>query len=208
MGGTSMSAPLVAGCAAVVRQYYTQERKYEPSAALLKATLINSTKSLTGRSSIADFAVQPNYHQGFGAVYLPMAVPNPLVPGFQLEFYDNWKDTGSHFSVTGKRRQFSFDLNAGGFLRITMAYTDPPGRALQNNLNLFLQLPNGKKLFGNMGLPQGMNRPDATNNVEVIRLDNAPAGRYLIQVVVSNLLEPQDFALVATGDFSTKMTEV
>jgi serine protease AprX len=208
MGGTSMAAPLVSGCAALVRQYYTQQRNHIPSAALLKATLINSTKRLSGDSSIADFASQPNYHQGFGAVYLPKAIPNELVPGFGLEFYDNWDSPASHFTLTGQKRRFSFNLNAGSWLRITLAYTDPPGRALQNNLNLFLQTPDGKKMFGNMTLPHGLNKPDATNNVEVIRIDNAPTGNYLIQVAVSNLLEPQDFALVVTGDFSTPMTEV
>jgi len=207
MGGTSMATPLVSGCAALVRQYYTQERDHSPSAALLKATLINSTKWLTGASATADFPT-PNYHQGFGLVYLPKAVPNELEPGFKLAFYDNWADANTHFTTTGQRRRFSFSLNAGSFLRITMAYTDPPGRALQNNLNLFLQLPDGSKQFGNMSLPHGLNRPDATNNVEVIRLDQAPAGNYLIQIVVSNLLQPQDFALVVTGDLSTQMTEV
>jgi serine protease AprX len=208
MGGTSMAAPLVSGCAALVRQYYTQQRNHTPSAALLKATLINSTKRLSGSSSIADFDPPPNYHQGFGGVYLPMAVPNDLVPGFGLEFYDNWDSPNTHFTRTGDRRRFSFNLNAGSWLRITMAYTDPPGRALQNNLNLFLQTPDGRKLYGNMALPHGLNQPDATNNVEIIRIDSAPAGNYLIQIVVSNLLEPQDFALIVTGNFSTPMTEV
>jgi serine protease AprX len=208
LGGTSMAAPLVSGCAAVVRQYYTQQRSHQPSAALLKATLINSTRRLGGASSTADFPTQPNYHQGFGCVYLPMAVPNALVGGFGLEFHDNWGSPAAHFTVTGQRRRFSFNLNPGGWLRITLAYTDPPGRSLQNNLNLFLQLPDGTKRFGNAGVPQGMNRPDATNNVEVIRLDPAPAGSYLIQVVASNLLEPQDFAVVVTGSLSTPMTEV
>ena len=48
MGGTSMAAPLVAGCAALVREYYVSKRHHEPSAALLKATLINGTRWLTG----------------------------------------------------------------------------------------------------------------------------------------------------------------
>ncbi len=208
MGGTSMAAPLVSGCAAIVRQYYTQQRNHLPSAALLKATLINSTRWLTGQSSTADFNQLPNIHQGFGCVYLPMAVPNPLLPGFALEFYDNWATPNLHFTTTGQSRRFSFNLNLNSWLRITLAYTDPPGRALQNNLNLFLQLPDGSKMFGNMNLPFGMNRPDATNNVEVIRLQNANAGRYLIQVVASNLLEAQDFALVVTGSFSAPMVEV
>jgi serine protease AprX len=40
-GGTSMAAPLVSGCAALVREYYTSQKSISPSAALLKATLIN-----------------------------------------------------------------------------------------------------------------------------------------------------------------------
>lgn len=208
MGGTSMSAPLVAGCAAIVRQHYTQERNHNPSAALLKATLINSTRLLSGASAVADFNTQPNFHQGFGCIYVPHAVPNQLVPGFGLEFYDNWESPAEHFTATGQRKRFRFSLNPGGTLRMTMAYTDPPGRALQNNLNLFLQMPDNSKKFGNQNLPHGLNRPDATNNVEVIRLDNAPGGDYLVQISATNLLEPQDLALVITGDFSAPLTEV
>jgi hypothetical protein len=135
-------------------------------------------------------------------------VPNSLVPNFELDFYDNWQTPTSYFTVTGAVRRFRFDLQTGSELRLTLAYTDPPGRALQNNLNLFLQLPDGRKLYGNMKLPNGLNRPDGTNNVEMIRLADAPGGSYLIQVVASNLLEPQDFALVVTGNFSAHMVEV
>ena len=46
MGGTSMATPLVSGCAALVREYYVKQRSHSPSAALLKATLINGTRSL------------------------------------------------------------------------------------------------------------------------------------------------------------------
>jgi serine protease AprX len=48
MGGTSMSAPLAAGCAALVRQYYLTQRNHNPSAALVKATIINGARRLTG----------------------------------------------------------------------------------------------------------------------------------------------------------------
>jgi hypothetical protein len=57
----------------------------------------------------------------------------------------------------------------------------------------------GPKLFGNMQLPMGFNQPDPTNNVEILRIPNAAAGTYLIQIVAYNLLAPQDYALVATG---------
>jgi subtilisin family serine protease len=209
MGGTSMSAPLVTGCAALVRQYYRQERGHQPSAALLKATLINSTQYLTGNSSMPeDSNSEPNYHQGFGKVLLTNAIPTPLNPPLRLEFYDDWEQPAEQLQITGDQRRFRFNLASAGELRICLAYTDLPGRALQNNLNLFLELPDGRKLFGNMQVPGGMKRPDAANNVEVIRMAEAPAGAYLIQVVASNLLTSQDFALVVAGRLAPGLVAV
>ena len=46
MGGTSMASPLVAGGAAVVRDFYQQTAGVGASAALVKATLINSAVDL------------------------------------------------------------------------------------------------------------------------------------------------------------------
>lgn len=72
-----MATPLVAGCAALIREYYIKDRKHELSAALLKATLINSTKWLRGQDSIAQHnRLLPNYHQGFRFVYMPQAISN------------------------------------------------------------------------------------------------------------------------------------
>jgi serine protease AprX len=90
---------------------------------------------------------------------------------------------------------------AGGSLRICMAYTDAPGRGVQNNLNLFLEVPGSPtKLFGNDRVPRGFNGPDPNNNVEIIRLDNAPAGNYMLAITASNILHaPQDVAVVVTG---------
>ena len=45
-GGTSMATPLVAGTAALVREYYTRLHEVEPSAALVKATLANGAREL------------------------------------------------------------------------------------------------------------------------------------------------------------------
>ncbi len=174
MGGTSMATPLATGCAALVRQYYGKERSWQPSAALLKATLINGTRRLTGQDAVADYSDLPNYHQGFGAIYLPDTVPNPGNPPLKLEFYDNWNSKEAHFKATGQRIRLEFEVAAGGPLRVCMAYTDQPGRGVQNNLNLFLEVPAGgspNKLFGNAQVPRGFNGPDANNNVEIIRLE-------------------------------------
>jgi subtilisin family serine protease len=210
MGGTSMAAPLVSGTAALVREHYVKERSHQPSAALLKATLINGTRSLKGADSIADHDFTPNYHQGFGMVYLPTTLPNLAFPNMKLEFVDNWEDAGEQFDRTGQRMRYRFSIAGGPSLRITMAYTDLPARALQNNLNLFVQhSQSGQKWIGNTQLPMGLKIPDPDNNVEMVRIENPPAGDYLIQISVTNLLKgPQDFALVVTGDLSTGLQKV
>lgn len=203
MGGTSMSAPLVSGCAALVREYYTDDRGASPSAALLKATIINGTRRLTAPSAVADHNMTPNYHQGFGCVDMSRTIPNPAAPKMKLEFYDNWEQKNTHFKTTGQRRRFQVTVAAGEPFRLCMAYNDPPGRALQNNLNLLVEDPTGRKWMGNEQLPNGLNIPDPTNNVEILRFDQPPAGVYLIQVMAANLLRPpQDFALVVTGNIS------
>ena len=211
MGGTSQATPLVSGCAALVREYYTKTRGHEPSAALLKATLINSTRWLTGRDAVADHDKLPNYHQGFGFLYMPNAIlPNKLSPNMKLEFVDNWKDREKQLSRTGQSFYYKFSLSGGKYLRVCMAYTDVAGRGLQNNLNLFMQHSESKKIFmGNEDIPFSFKGPDPDNNVEVIRLPNPIPGTYLLKIEALNLLFlPQDFALVVTGELNSPLTEI
>ncbi len=200
LGGTSMAAPLVAGTAALVREYLVERRKHQPSAALLKALLVNGTRWLSGPDSIADFADCPNYHQGFGAVHLPGSIPTPLDPGLKLEFVDGWQPDDPKLERTGQAFRYTVRASAGRPLRVCLAYTDLPGRGLQNNLNLTVEDPTGRRWLGNEDVPMSLRIPDPDNNVETVRIDDAPAGEYLIQVSAWNLLQaPQDFALVVAG---------
>jgi serine protease AprX len=201
-GGTSMAAPLVSGCAALVREYYMSlPDAQSPSAALLKATLINSTKRLTGSSAIADYPDVPNYHQGFGAVYMPYAIPNPLEAWMKLVFVDAWADPSLQVSNVGDLIRFNVQIDPDSpFLRVCLAYTDLPNRALQNDLNLIVEDPQGTKFRGNAQLPNGLTAFDSENNVEIVRITNPPGGIYRVQVVATNILKgPQDYALVVTG---------
>jgi serine protease AprX len=205
MGGTSMAGPIAAGCAALVREYYMTSRNHQPSAALLKATLINSTKWLTAPDATADHKLIPNYHQGFGCIHIPWAYPNSSEPMMKLEFLDTWRDTSLQFKRTGQAFKINFSLLDQSWLRICLVWTDVPGRALQNNLNLFVQhIDSRQKWMGNENLPMSLKIPDPDNNVEIFRLENPPVGEYLIQISASNLLQtPQDFALVITGKLTS-----
>ncbi|MET7718107.1 S8 family serine peptidase [Streptomyces sp. NPDC005407] len=205
-GGTSMATPLVSGCAALVREYYVSDRSTEPSAALLKATLINGTRRLTADDSIAQHA---HYHQGFGAIHMPSSIPNPGNPDLVLECADTWQTPARQLHRTGDRVRFSVEVAAGLPLRLCLAYTDLPGRSLQNDLSVILEAPDGSRHAGNGGLLDLLLSTDSTNNVEIIRLDPPSAGRYLIQIFARNLLKgPQDYALVVTGQLTGPLQRV
>lgn len=209
-GGTSMATPLVSGCAALVRQYFVKDCGLsKPSAALLKATLVNSTQWLTGKDSTARSAGQPNYHQGHGRVCMNRAIPNSSQPGMELRFVDDWQNF--QFTRTGQRKRYQFVL-AGAIpeLRFCMAYSDVPARGLQNNVNLVVQhIESGNKYMGNADLPDALTLPDSDNNLEIVRIVAPAAGTYFIQVSAANLLKsPQDFALVVTGVGLPPLTEI
>jgi serine protease AprX len=213
MGGTSMAAPLVSGCAALVREYFVTTRNHEPSAALLKAALINGTTWLNGPDSIAPAVGTPNFHQGFGRVNLADTIPNPTRPQMELRFVDEWQNPAQWFTGSGQRRRYEFSIQQpSGPLRICLAYTDLPARALQNDLDLFVELPTGQKINGNEQLANKLRIPDPTNNVEVVRVDAPPAGQYLIQIAVTTMprgsASPQDFALIVTGEGVSPLTPV
>ena len=88
-------------------------------------------------------------------------------------------------------------------LRIVLAYSDFPGDALVNNLNLVLVDPNGKRYVGNQAAASGVMTLDATNNVEVIQVNQPAAGNWTVEVVGSNVPQgPQPFAWVAQGQLA------
>ncbi|KQZ45129.1 S8 family serine peptidase [Duganella sp. Root1480D1] len=185
MGGTSMATPLTSGALALMREYLRTKHKIaSPSAALLKALLIAGVERLP---KVASSATLLDNHQGFGRVNLDRSLAGiqVLVEGAGLK-------TGQKASQTVKV------ASTGKTLRIVLAYTDYPGTALVNNLNLIVTDPAGKRYVGNQGSAANSLLLDNTNNVELLHVPKARKGTWTVDVVASNIVHgPQDFALAA-----------
>lgn len=203
-GGTSMSTPLTAGTAALVREYYRTLRSHAPSAALVKATLINGAANLYpgqyGTGAYLEIpASRPNNVQGWGLIDPAYVITPPAGRG--VEFVDDAAGL-----ATGGSSIYSYAI-AGptSALRVTLAWTDYPAsviasKALVNDLDLVVTLPDGSTLRGN-----GVT--DRLNNVEGVDIASPMPGNYTVTVSGYNVPSgPQPFALVVTGPFATAPT--
>lgn len=172
--GTSMATPLVAGCVAVLRETLVENGTPKPSAALIKAMLINGADELPGQYSPTEAGASPNNSSGFGIVNLQRAVVLPTDAG-RAGFTDA-KELDQ-----GEERAFAITIPAGAArtLKVTLVWTDPPGAALQNDLDLIVRA-DGQERHGNMGTDPGFDR---VNNVEQVLWRDIPAGD--VEVVVS-----------------------
>ncbi len=198
MGGTSMSNPIAAGGAAVVKDYYSKAFSINASAALVKATLINTAVDMADENNDGvndnDFPI-PNVHEGWGLINLDAATDGSVA--FVDEAATGLSTGGStNFTVTP----------TGGPLKITLVWTDYPSTDtattnLVNNLNL--TATSGANTYrGNVfsgGWSTTGGSADNVNNVENIYIQS-PSGTYTVTVSAFNVPNgPQKFALVVDG---------
>ena len=191
MGGTSMATPLVAGAAAVVRQFLRQEHGLEtPSAALVKAALIHAAQYVPYRFAAPAAIPFADDEQGWGRLDLDRLLQPP--EGEVVRFHDEDE------LPEGELFETEMEVGPGeGPLRVTLVYTDFPGEDLINNLNLFVLDPAGEFRVGNDF--EGHRIPDGNNNVEGLVVTEPAAGIWKVRVVASAVpVGPQDFALVVS----------
>lgn len=189
--GTSMSTPLTAGSCALLRQYLVEQRGHTPSAALLKALIVNGAVDM-------GMGV-PHNGQGWGRVDLTHTL---FPPGASHVQFDD--DLSSAVS-TGQIRAYDVWVSSPAHpLSLTLVWRDPPGDTIQNELYL-------RVIHVDSGTEASIeNITDIRNNVQKIVLETPQAGRYRIEVEALNVATPipefaalstarQDFALVVAG---------
>jgi subtilisin family serine protease len=188
MGGTSMATPLTAGAVAVLRQYLRRDKAVRvPAAALLKAVLVAGVVRLP---DVAPDGAVVDPHQGFGRVDLTRLVPTA---GRSLWVQQNRR------VQTGESDRVTVNVSGSSELRIVMAYSDFPGVALVNNLNLLVTDPDGVARAGNSAEGTAPSF-DTVNNVEVVSVTAPATGAWTIEVIGANVPEgPQRFALAVLG---------
>lgn len=177
-GGTSMATPLVAGGVALIREALVKSGNKSPSAALIKALLINGAVELPGQYVPSEAGPSPNSSSGYGRVNLKNSIPPAAKEG------DN---PASGYREGGPLTQGQTDSelvikvpkDGGQTLKVTLVWTDPAGASLQNDLDLIVTAADGSERHGNMGDKKEFDR---ANNVEQVVWAKVPGGDVKVQV--------------------------
>ncbi|MEM9556544.1 MAG: S8 family serine peptidase [Acidobacteriota bacterium] len=208
--GTSMAAPGAAGSLALIRQYFTDGfypsgaanagDAFTPSAALLKATLVNTSVNMTGTAAI------PSNCQGWGRVLLDDAL---AFTGDARKLFLDDDRTGFPNGGAGQTRTFDLAVASSSEpLKVTLNWSDFPSTPaasshLVNDLDLEVTGPSGT-YRGNVfsgGVSTTGGSFDRLNNLEQVLIPSPTAGTYTVTVRAFTVPNgPQPFALVATGD--------
>ena len=214
LDGSSMSAPAAAGLAALVREYYaagfyaagtrTPLQGFAPSAALVKATLID------GAAALGVQAPAPDFTTGYGRILLDSTLAF-AASSFKLRVDDHQEGL-----VTGGVVSHAYDVAPGSPFRASLVWTDYPAAlgaavARVNELMLEVADPTGNIWFQTLDAVTGapvqtssISSPHDSLNVEERLVFGSPAaGRWVVRVRGLDVpWGPQPFALVVRGALS------
>ncbi|HKQ74494.1 MAG TPA: S8 family serine peptidase, partial [Blastocatellia bacterium] len=223
VSGTSFSSAMAAGSALLVRQYFTDgfypsgsrvaNNSFTPSNALVKATILNSGRNLTGRFTGGNFPISasgalPNSGQGWGRVALDdalyfagdrreMRVLADIYNGATAA--ESNRPAPNAAITTGETHTYQIaQVSNIEPLRITLAWSDPRAAvgsvvALVNNLDLEVVDPVGNVYRGNVNFTNSWSQPapgaafDARNPIEGVYVQNPIPGTYTVRVIGANV---------------------
>ncbi len=187
MGGSSMATAVAGGSIALLREYLDKDLQMEdPSAALVKALLVNGARLLDDA---------PSASKGFGILDLAGTILALEEKTFNLQEDISIKE--------GEVLQYSVEISRTSEpFKATLAWTDPPAESgststLVNNLDLIVEGPDGKLYYGNDF--QSREQADVKNNIEQVYIPSPLSGKYTISVRGTNYSQDynkQKYALV------------
>lgn len=188
--GTTFAAANVSGMLALIQEYFESRapndaRSTALSPALLKAILLNGTRSLT---EFYDIAVRSSANfQGWGVPRLPNSLSSYSTNSHAALAEEKWRQryvdqNAENALTTGESRTWRVTMSTNGSvfpLRVTLVWTDPPGNPavgvkLVNDLDLIITNVETKTVFyGNDFFP-GSNFTEATRDPQpdILPLDS------------------------------------
>ncbi len=195
-GGTSMATPLTAGAAAVARQILIDKVNPKPTAAFLKAYLMQTaTEMFPGQYGQAGasqgqeiLTLRPNNDEGYGRVNLAQIAKTD-----SIVFSVDDRSGVATAEVFSKK----ITLPRSGHLVVNLVWTDAPGstnsaKALVNDLDLKVALSDGKTLEAN----------DQINNHSFVQSDVTAGTEATVTVsginVPMGISGKQPFALIVS----------
>jgi hypothetical protein len=213
LDGTSMSAPSIAASAALAREYFRQgwypsgvkngSAPMEPSAALLRAVLVNAAANDVTGCTI------PSNDVGWGRLRLEDAL---FFPGESRRLAAVDETSGL---LTGDRAIYEVTVASSGEpLEVVLAWSDYPSspaasRNLVNDLDLVVRkgsaVYRGNVYSAGVSIPGGTR--DSLNVEECVLVAGPAAGTWTIEVSAAAVpFGPQPFALVVTGNLDAAVS--
>lgn len=208
-GGTSMATPLAAGAAADIRQDIVQTGMSDPSAALVKAALINGAVDMYpgqyGTGQYLEVPHAPNDAEGFGRINLV----NSLITSTTKKIYMLDYKAGNGLTTGGMKISYVTITNNSDPFRMTLVWTDYPSTPsaslnVVNVLHFSMSTTNNTVLY-----PNGSSAYDDINNVQQIAVPSPQTGVYTVYVSGYNVPQgsssagDQPYALVMSGDIKS-----
>ncbi len=224
--GTSMATPGVAGALGLIQDYFqhgyypdgneVSSHGFVPSAALMKADLINGAEEMTDSSATNDpyngNDGYPSADQGWGFINVDKSLYLGSSDARKVRVWDSpfGISTGENISLNMSVTDTSLPLV------VTLVWTDPPAAlgattALVNDLDLKVTAPNGDTYLGNVFkgtnpgyTPANTGSADHLNNVEEVKVYSGhglSTGTWHITISGYNVpVDQQKFALVVSGN--------
>jgi len=210
--GTSMSAPIATGAAALIRQYFEEgwyplgfksiNNARKPSGSLVKAVLLNGGREMYRVQNFLKYTSTEAYDQSqnFGMISL---VDSLSIRG-KNEFSTKIVDRRQIYNGVTHTYAFHIDNTSCDNrieLSATLIWVEPgatPGCMACTLNDLDLQINIGRHTY----YPNGLQHKDSINNAERVRVGTRNGNDAVVSIIGHNIAsQSQQYSLIVTGCF-------